>query len=43
MRREKLGSVLSPNFIGCWTLENEDVCDGLIDYFERNAHQEAGK
>lgn len=37
MRREKLGSVLSPNFIGCWTLENEDVCDGLIDYFERNA------
>ena len=38
MRREPVsGAVPGANFIGCWALENDGLCDRLIDYFERNA------
>lgn len=37
MKRVPLGDVAQPNFIGCWMLENDRLCDGLVDYFERNA------
>jgi hypothetical protein len=37
MRREPLGSAQCPTFIGCWVLENDALCDGLVVHFERNA------
>ena len=29
----------SPHFIGCWSIEQDSVCDELIDFF--NTHQES--
>ena len=39
MRRDELSGAPEPNFIGCWQLENDALCDGLIAHFER--HREA--
>jgi prolyl 4-hydroxylase len=37
MRRDALSGGAGPHFIGCWALEDDALCDGLIAYFERNA------
>ena len=37
MKRLSLSGAPQPNFIGCWMLENDPLCDGLVEYFERNA------
>jgi prolyl 4-hydroxylase len=35
MRREEIVSK-NINFIGCWTIDNENLFDGLINFFENN-------
>jgi hypothetical protein len=37
MRRETLKGTRQAHFIGCWTLEKDGLCDGLVDYFEKKA------
>jgi len=37
MRREPLAAGSGPHFIGCWALEDDGLCDGLVAYFEANA------
>lgn len=37
MRREPLSGTRQADFIGCWTLEKDGLCDSLVDYFEKNA------
>jgi len=37
MRRERLEAGAAPHFIGCWALEDDGLCDGLVDHFEANA------
>lgn len=37
MRREPLNGAAGPHFIGCWALEADGLCDGLIAHFEGNA------
>lgn len=36
MRREQTGGVARDDFIGCWDLEVPDLCDRLVEYFERH-------
>ncbi len=36
MRREPLAGSLHPNFVGCWNLENDSLCDAVIGYFDEN-------
>ncbi len=36
IHRLALDGSQNPNFIGCWMLENTSICDGLIEFFERN-------
>ena len=36
MKREEILSKKSPNFIGCWFLENKTICDDIKDFFEKN-------
>lgn len=36
MRREHTGGVARGDFIGCWDLEAPDLCDRLVEYFERH-------
>ena len=36
INRLTLNVTKHPNFIGCWMLENTSLCDGLIEFFERN-------
>ena len=26
----------SPNFIGCWNIDNEDLCNDIIKFFDEN-------
>lgn len=43
MKRTNLEG-LGPNFIGCWDIEQNSVCDELISFFESHEEkQEAGK
>ena len=28
----------SPNFIGVWNISNDNLCDNLIKFFEKNIH-----
>lgn len=37
MRREPLSGTRQTHFIGCWTMEKDDLCDGLVDYFKKKA------
>jgi prolyl 4-hydroxylase len=37
MRRERLAAGAAPHFIGCWALEDDGLCDGLVAHFEANA------
>ena len=34
MKREKISEQI--NFIGCWNIENENLCDSIVKFFERS-------
>lgn len=36
MRRDTLNGDAGPNFIGCWMLEDDGLCDRIVEYFEQN-------
>ena len=36
MKRVNLSTQKSPNFIGCWYLEDKSISKGIIDFFENN-------
>ena len=36
MKRVEVLTETSPNFIGCWFLKSEIICDEIIDFFEKN-------
>lgn len=38
MKKIELATSSSPNFIGCWNIENPKLCEDLIAYFDTNAH-----
>jgi prolyl 4-hydroxylase len=35
-RRVALGHDVAPNFIGCWFLEDANVCEGIVEFFENH-------
>ena len=35
MKREKITSK-NENFIGCWKMESLNLCDQIVDFFEKN-------
>ena len=37
MKRLEVKNEASPNFIGNWDLENEELCNQIIDFFENNS------
>ena len=37
MKRLEIKNEASPNFIGNWDLENEELCNQIIDFFEKNS------
>ncbi len=37
MKRLEIKNEASPNFIGNWDLENEELCNQIIDFFENNS------
>jgi prolyl 4-hydroxylase len=39
VRRDDLRETAAPNFIGAWRLEDDGLCERIVDYFER--HREA--
>jgi hypothetical protein len=44
IKRVELEEYKHPNFIGCWNLENDSLCDGIIEFFEKNrTEQRSGK
>lgn len=36
MQRIEINKSENPNFIGCWNIENKNLCIKLIDFFEEN-------
>ncbi len=36
MNRLEIKSIISPNFIGCWYLEDKTISKQIIDFFEKN-------
>lgn len=36
MKRLEIKNNKSPNFIGCWELENKNICTDMITFFENN-------
>ena len=38
MKRIQLKSNASPNFIGNWNIENNDLCSRIIEFFEQNSN-----
>lgn len=36
MQRIKINTSESPNFIGCWLMDNNDLCFKIINFFENN-------
>ena len=36
MKRIEISNEKSPNFIGCWFLEDKNISKGIIDFFEKN-------
>ena len=36
MKKVDIENSKSPNFIGCWQLENKNISDDLIEFFENN-------
>tara|TARA_B100000767_G_scaffold254520_1_gene259990 strand:- start:336 stop:932 length:597 start_codon:yes stop_codon:yes gene_type:complete len=44
MKNKKIDNIGSPNFIGCWDLENNKLCNDIISFFENNVSlQQKGK
>lgn len=44
IKREDIEVYKHPNFIGCWNLENDSLCDGIVEFFEKNqARQRPGQ
>ena len=41
MRRDTLSGGAEPNFIGCWVLEDEGLCDRMVAFFEANGKRQA--
>ncbi len=41
MRRDRLNGGAGPNFIGCWRLENDRLCDRIVAFFEENDQAQA--
>ena len=37
MKRLEVKNEASPNFIGNWDLENKELCNQIIDFFEKNS------
>ena len=37
MKRLEIKNEASPNFIGNWDLENKELCNQIIDFFEKNS------
>ena len=37
MKRLEIKNNENPNFIGNWDLENKDLCDQIINFFENNS------
>ena len=40
-RRINLDRPSTPNFVGCWTMSNPEICDRLVAFFEENAALQA--
>ena len=36
MKRVEISSEKSPNFIGCWYIDDENISKGIIEFFENN-------
>lgn len=36
MKRNEIINNKSPNFIGCWSLNNDKICEDIINFFEEN-------
>ena len=36
MKRVEISSEKSPNFIGCWYIDDENISKGIIKFFENN-------
>lgn len=36
MKKIKISSKENPNFIGCWDIENKDLCKKIIEFFENS-------
>lgn len=43
-QRISLGKDVAPDFIGCWSMTNHDICRNLVNFFENNREkQKVGK
>ena len=43
-RIETSGEIAAPHFIGAWTIEPSEICDDLIEFFEKHtAKQKQGE
>ena len=43
-RIETSGAITAPHFIGAWTIEPSEICDDLIEFFEKHtAKQKQGE
>ena len=42
MKRINITNEKSPNFIGCWYLENKNISKGIIEFFENNKQLQKG-
>ena len=38
MKRNQIKTDASPNFIGNWNIENNDLCSRIIEFFEQNSN-----
>tara|TARA_B100000780_G_scaffold147362_1_gene102985 strand:+ start:723 stop:1319 length:597 start_codon:yes stop_codon:yes gene_type:complete len=36
MINKKINNLNSPNFIGCWDIDNNELCNNIINFFENN-------
>ena len=36
MNRIKVNASENPNFIGCWNINNDKLCDNIIQFFENS-------
>ena len=36
MKKINLNTIKQPHFIGCWNLEDNNLCEDIIKFFENN-------